>query len=980
MPSDNETNEGEEKPFCADRAKSGRAGCKKCKQKIESGSLRIGKVSPNPFGSGKMKMWYHVNCMFEVFSKQRATTAKIESPDDVDGWDNLGEEDQEEILSHLPDSARRKKPKPKPVTKQPEKASTSKAADDTVSVSSSNETSGSNEDHRDNAFREFRKLCMNVANASSYLTKTAIIKEMFTKGTGGDGFHGDLLLWCRLLLPGAVKRVYNLQSKQLVKLFSRLFGEDHDEMLEDLEQGDVAETICKYFERSTKVMPSKKTRLTIQEVDRFLEHLAKLTREEDQLQHFASITEKCTSNDLKMIIRLVKHDLRINAGPKHILEAVHPDAYQAFQTTRDIDIVVMKCVPTVGEPTQTALKIDVKILTPVLPMLAEVCKSVGQAIRKCPNGMYSEVKYDGERVQVHKKGSEFKYFSRSLKPVLPHKVNHFKDYIPQAFPHGKDLILDSEILMIDTHTGNPLPFGSLGIHKKSKFKDANVCLFVFDCIYYNGQSLLQKPIKERRRILKENMKEMPNHIVFSEAEEIHDSKALEKMMTRVFKEGLEGLVLKDLMSIYEPGKRHWLKIKKDYLMDGAMADSADLVVLGAWYGTGQKGGMMSVFLMGCYDPNRKVWCTVTKVHTGHDDKTLERLQTELDMVKISKDMSKVPSWLSCTKTMVPDFVAQDPKAQPVWEITGAEFTKHDVHTAAGISVRFPRVTRIRADKTWETATSLPELKVLYEKSKDTADFVLSTNDETAESNFSPEKTPKKRKQQKSRSPSPKRTRSPRRSRSASPKRIRSRSPSPRKTPSALPSRRRSRSRSPSPSPKKRKLPDFLGNSSKARKIKQSPPQVSPSKSPKLDIETSLSATAKPKTVKVLDSDGTYFYRDIEYGQADKNPANESDTSEVTKKRRILKKNPLPDVFVGVKLFLPTEGIATRSLLERYFIAYGGELVQKENCEEATHLIVTDKLKKLPTNTSAHHVDVSWLWDSIKLQELQDPKKYEKHRK
>lgn len=44
-----------------------------------------------------------------------------------------------------------------------------------------------------------------------------------------------------------------------------------------------------------------------------------------------------------------------------------------------------------------------------------------------------------------------------------------------------------------------------------------------------------------------------------------------------------------LQSKYEPGKRHWLKVKKDYLYDGAMADSADLVVLGAWYGTGNKG-------------------------------------------------------------------------------------------------------------------------------------------------------------------------------------------------------------------------------------------------------------------------------------------------------------------------------------------------------------------------------------------------------
>lgn len=44
-------------------------------------------------------------------------------------------------------------------------------------------------------------------------------------------------------------------------------------------------------------------------------------------------------------------------------------------------------------------------------------------MKKCPNGMYSEIKYDGERVQVHKNGDNFSYFSRSLKPVLPHKVS-----------------------------------------------------------------------------------------------------------------------------------------------------------------------------------------------------------------------------------------------------------------------------------------------------------------------------------------------------------------------------------------------------------------------------------------------------------------------------------------------------------------------------------------------------------------------------
>lgn len=89
--------------------------------------------------------------------------------------------------------------------------------------------------------------------------------------------------------------------------------------------------------------------------------------------------------------------------------------------------------------------------------------------------------------------------------------------------------------------------------------------------------------------------------------------------------GLEGLVLKNVNGVYEPGKRHWLKVKKDYLFDGQMADSADLVVLGAWFGTGKKGGILSIYLMGCWDERVRRWKTVTKVHTGLDDMTMDRM-------------------------------------------------------------------------------------------------------------------------------------------------------------------------------------------------------------------------------------------------------------------------------------------------------------------------------------------------------------------
>lgn len=97
--SDNETSD---KPFLVERAKSGRAKCKKCKEPIDKDTIRIAKLMTNPFGEGKMKIWHHVACLFDVFAKQRAATKKIDNPDeDIDGWNQLSDDDQKVIIDKL---------------------------------------------------------------------------------------------------------------------------------------------------------------------------------------------------------------------------------------------------------------------------------------------------------------------------------------------------------------------------------------------------------------------------------------------------------------------------------------------------------------------------------------------------------------------------------------------------------------------------------------------------------------------------------------------------------------------------------------------------------------------------------------------------------------------------------------------------------------------------------------------------------------
>ncbi|XP_044758556.1 DNA ligase 3 [Coccinella septempunctata] len=904
-----------EKEFCVEIAKQGRATCKKCKQKCQKDEVRIAKLVHNPFGEGKMKNWHHVECLFEVFLKQRPTTKRIESSDDIDGFDTLPSDAQDILLKRIETSNRdiREKygakvdipKKPKPVEKKNSEVSN-------VSLIAVPQT-------RPYPFKDFRRLVAQITNVNGYLEKTEIVSNLFKKGTDGNGFHGDIHLWCRLLLPGVLKRIYNLQSKQLVKIFSRLFKTNQTSMLEHLEQGDIGETIQQFYEASSAIRPAKKSNLTVEEVDVFLEELSKLTKEEEQIAHFLSILKSCTSNDLKIIIRLIKHDLRMNAGAKHILEGVHPDAYTAYQSSRDLGAVLEKCLSNEGKPLNATkgVSANINVMTPVLPMLAEACKSVEMAMDKCPNGMYSEIKYDGERVQVHKKGSEFKYFSRSLKPVMQHKIAHFKDYIPKAFVSGNDLILDSEILMIDIETQAPLPFGSLGKHKRDEYENASVCLYIFDCLYYNGEDLTKRPIDYRKKILRENMTEVKNHIVFSESKIVKKPSELKEMMIKVFKLGLEGLVLKDLKSIYEPGKRHWLKVKKDYLFDGAMADTADLIVLGAWYGTGKKGGKMSVFLMGCYDEKRGKFYTVTKVHTGLDDKTLDDLQNKLDMIKISSNPSKVPDWLVCNRPMVPDFVAKDPMKQPVWEITGAEFTQHEVHTADGISIRFPRITKMRDDKDWKTATSLQELKKLYEKSKEHTDVTLLLKGDESSSihGFEP--------LEKSTDDLNNTTESDRSSRSNS-------------SSKELNNKKKHKDRS--EAKKKRKTEEGNLNSTNNTVFKESPKKRKHEESPEIK--------KKQKTDRNI--------------------------------RKDKEENNCSPYFQGVRLYLEEEVENLFKNWDKNFSWYGGVLLKSNESHKATHVLhmnrfVKDINRSYPTE--AKHVLFSWIDDTVRENCLQDYRLY-----
>eukprot|EP01125_Pyxidicula_operculata_P015395 TRINITY_DN5220_c0_g1_i2.p1 TRINITY_DN5220_c0_g1~~TRINITY_DN5220_c0_g1_i2.p1 ORF type:complete len:896 (+),score=176.10 TRINITY_DN5220_c0_g1_i2:14-2701(+) len=563
-------------------------------------------------------------------------------------------------------------------------------------------------DDESGLFLEFQNLLERIGKTSKHTEKTTVISNFLST------FKGDVYVLFRLLLAREDKRVYNVREKVMLKVLSTVLGCDLQAMVTDLEKGDIGETAKKFFLESKKAL--SKSILTLKEVDDWLSGLTSATKEDQQIAAFQTILKKCTGDDLKILCKLIDHDLKMFIGPKYALAALHPDAFDAWKSSNNLKAIVDKARQYASEGKGKLLRkmsIGVDLMTPIKPMLARVSKSVEDVVKRCPNGMLCEIKYDGERIQIHKNGDEYKTYSRNLKPIKVDKVQHVSEYIPLAIETADTVILDGEILLMDAETKQPLPFGTLGVHKKKAFKDATVCLFIFDILYLNGETLINKPVKDRRKLLETIVKEIPGRIALTEVYYPKTVEDLNKIFQKTVFLNLEGLVVKDMLGAYAPNMRHWIKMKKEHF-DG-MGDSADLIVLGAYYGSGNKGGLKSIFLMGVYDPDSDSFKTVCKVANGFTDKELADLQNAIPMDKIEKKQEKCPSWLNCAKVHLPDFVVKDPKSSPVWEIAGAEFTNSTHHTANQISIRFPRMTKARDDKDWNTATSLKELQDMYDQ-------------------------------------------------------------------------------------------------------------------------------------------------------------------------------------------------------------------------------------------------------------------------
>lgn len=449
---------------------------------------------------------------------------------------------------------------------------------------------------------------------------------------------------------------------------------------------------------------------------------------------------------LRTVLPALAHAVAMNSCPtlhqegtaeniKEKLQVLSMAVVEAYNILPNLDLIVPSLMNKGIDFSVSSLSMVPGI--PIKPMLAKITNGIPQALKLFENKAFTcEYKYDGQRAQIHKLvDGSIRVFSRNG----DESTSRFPDLIDiikeSSKPVASTFIMDAEIVGIDRKNGyRIMSFQELSSRGRggkdtlvtSESIKVDICIFVFDIMFANGEQLLGFPLRLRRKYLKDLFyDEKPGYFEYAKETTVEADDACltcEATLTKInafledaLRSSCEGIMVKtlDVDAGYSPSKRSdkWLKVKRDYVE--GLNDTLDLVPIGAWHGNGRKAGWYSPFLMACFNPETEEYQSVCRVMSGFSDSFYIEMKQFFSGDKV---LSKKPPYYQTREAPDMWFCPQ-----VVWEIRGADFTVSPVHHAAiglvhpsrGISIRFPRFISCVSDRSPEECSTAADIGEMF---------------------------------------------------------------------------------------------------------------------------------------------------------------------------------------------------------------------------------------------------------------------------
>ncbi len=557
---------------------------------------------------------------------------------------------------------------------------------------------------------------------------TSILAHLFSS-VSIDEIDKVVYLTQGKLYPDYMGIELGVAEKTIVKAISKNSGIAESIIMDEYRKtGDLGDAVRNLF-KGKRQMTFLSEPLTLSRVYMTLDKIAKSSGKGSQdikLSYLLSLLNDADPDEARYIVKIMLGTLRLGVADYTVLDALAI----AKSGTKDLREVVERAYNLSGDLGMVAAtlmkegedavkRIGIDIGRPVRPMLAERVSEIKEALTYMERGCTAEYKYDGERVQIHKRGKNVMLFSRRLENI----TMHYPDIVKSALEsiNADEAIVEGEAVAVDQDTGEFFPFQEL-MHRRRKYgiEEAMsmypVTLFLFDIMLINGEQLIDLPLTERRKVLWKSVKSNEK-VQFATHIETQDADKLESFMDQAITDGCEGLMLKDITSTYRAGARgfSWIKLKRDY--QSQLGDTLDLVIVGAFYGRGRRAGTYGTLLTAVYDPDTDSFYTVSKIGAGLTDQDLKSFPKLLEQHRIPHRHARVYSNLEADVWFEPSVVI---------EVQAQEITLSPIHTAAfnsikegaGLALRFPRFTgKLRDDKGPEDATTVKELIEMYKNQK-----------------------------------------------------------------------------------------------------------------------------------------------------------------------------------------------------------------------------------------------------------------------